>query len=175
MHFDSPKGYVYWTSNSDPTGIESTLNGGQYAPESTSSGLGNVFVNAKWIGRVSGSYTLPRSKVTLAGFYNARQGYPYIRSEQTVSNRPFSAGRATIYLDPRGDARLPNFQTVDFKVERPIAVDGKLKMTPSLDVFNLFNGNTTLSERGGQNASNANTISSLLAPRVVRVGVRVAW
>ena len=44
-----------------------------------------------------------------------------------------------------------------------------------MDVFNLFNGNTTLSIRGGQNASNANTISSLLAPRVMRFGARVTW
>lgn len=175
VHFDSPAGYNWWnssTGNYDPTNIETGLNGAQYAPESTSSGLGNVFVNAKWIGRLSGSYTIPWQKISIAGFYNARQGYPYVRSELTTNNRPFSAGRATIYLDPRGDVRLPNFQTVDFEVNKPVSLD-KVKATVVFDVFNLFNGNTTLSERGGQNASNANTISSLLAPRVARFGVRV--
>jgi hypothetical protein len=44
-----------------------------------------------------------------------------------------------------------------------------------MDIFNLFNGNTELSIRGTQNATNANTISSILAPRVIRFGVRVTF
>jgi hypothetical protein len=152
VHFDSPAGYNWWRSasgDSDPTQIAS-LNGAQYAPESTSSGLGNVFINAKWIARVSGSYTLPFQKISVAG---------------TVQ----------VYLDRRGDERLPNFKTLDFNVSKPFTFGPKLKATASLDVFNLMNGNTTLSMRGSQNANNANTISSLLAPRVARFGVRVNW
>lgn len=174
-HFDSPAGYTWWASNSDPTNIEASLNGGQYAPESTSSGLGNVFVNAKWIARVSGSYTLPFWKINLGGFYNTRQGYPYVRSVLTPTNRPFSAGRATIYLDKRGDERLPNFQTLDFNVSKPFEFGQQVKATVTFDVFNLFNGNTTLSQRGGQNAPNANNITSILAPRVARIGLRVTF
>ncbi len=44
VHYDSPASYQ------DPTNIE-WQNGGQFAPESSSSGLGNVFVNAKWLFR----------------------------------------------------------------------------------------------------------------------------
>jgi hypothetical protein len=52
-----------------------------------------------------------------------------------------------------------------------------------MDIFNLFNGSTTLSMRGGQNTANlsagvqgnSNTISSLLAPRVLRFGVRATF
>ena len=87
----------------------------------------------------------------------------------------FSAGQATIYLDRRGDERLPNFQTVDFRIDKPFTFFGRMKVVASVDVFNLLNGHTTLSMRGGQNAANANTISSLLAPRVVRFGARVTW
>ena len=50
-----------------------------------------------------------------------------------------------------------------------------MKLVPSLDIFNMMNGSTTLSVRGRQNAANANTVSSLLAPRVLRFGVRVNW
>ncbi len=181
VHFDSLAGSTWlatpsWqNSESDPTNVMSSFNGGQYAPESSSSGLGNVFVNAKWIFRASASYTLPWWQINAAAFYNARQGYPYIRSVLTPFNRPFSAGQATIYLDRRGDERLPNFQTVDFRVDKPFTIFGRMKVVASMDVFNLLNGNTTLSMRGGQNASNANTISSLLAPRVLRFGARVTW
>jgi hypothetical protein len=44
-----------------------------------------------------------------------------------------------------------------------------------MDVFNLLNENMALSVRGGQNASNANQISSILAPRVLRFGCRVTF
>ncbi len=50
-----------------------------------------------------------------------------------------------------------------------------MKAVLSVDVFNLLNDNTALSVRGGQNASNANQISAILAPRVLRFGVRVTF
>lgn len=173
LHFETPQGYYYQSSTGDPTSIESSLNKGQYAPESTSSGLGNVFVNTKWILRLSGSYTLPLH-INVAAFYNTRGGYPFIRSVLTPT-RPFSAGQATVYLDKRGDERLPNFQTMDFRVDRVFTLFNRARFTASVDIFNLFNGSTTQSMRGRQNASNANTISSLLAPRVLRFGVRATF
>jgi len=60
-------------------------------------------------------------------------------------------------------------------VDKSFTVVGRMRVVASMDVFNLLNGNTTLSMRGGQNAANANTISSLLAPRVLRFGARVTW
>jgi hypothetical protein len=45
----------------------------------------------------------------------------------------------------------------------------------SLDVFNLTNGNTILAERRQQNSTNANTVSAILAPRVIRFGVRLTF
>lgn len=169
VHYTEGQGYE------DPTNIMTSYNGGQYAPESTSSGLGNVFVNQKWIYRMSGAYTLPIWQIGVAATYNARGGNPYIRSEQTPFQRPFSAGRATIYLDRRGDVRLPTFQNVDLRIDKPFTFFNRVKASLSMDIFNLTNGSTTLSMRGGQNASNANTISSLLAPRVIRFGVRATF
>jgi hypothetical protein len=167
VHYDSPAAYQ------DPTNIDK-LNGGQYAPESTSSGLGNVFVNAKWIFRISGLYSLPLWDINVAGFFNARSGYPFTATILTPT-RPFSGGTTDVYLDVLGDNRLPNFQSMDFRIDKAFSLYGRVRITPSMDVFNLFNGNTSLSIRGRQNASNANTISSILAPRVIRFGVRVTW
>jgi len=174
MTFESTEGYYYWSSTGDPTNIESSINGGQYAPESTSSGLGNVFVNAVWLGRVTGSYTLPFFDINLAAFYNARGGYPYIRSVLSPT-RPNSAGQATVYLDKRGDERLPSMHTIDFRVDKVFTLFNRARVTAGIDIFNLLNSDTTLSMRGGQNASNANTISSLMGPRVMRFGIRTTW
>jgi hypothetical protein len=178
VHYDSSAAYR------DPTNINTSLNGGQWAEESTSSGLGNVFVNNKWIFRLSGSYTLPLWEINVAGFYNTRSGNPYIRSVLSPT-RPFSAGQASVYLDKRGDVRLPTFQQLDFRVDKPFTFYNRLKLTVSMDVFNLLNGSTSLSIRGTQNTAkltanppvqgNSNTISSLLAPRVIRFGVRMTF
>jgi len=167
VHYDSPASYE------DPNNIDQ-LNNAQYAPESTGSGLGNVFINAKWIFRMSGAYTLPWQQIGVSAFYNARQGYPFTATIQTPT-RPFSAGQADIYLDQLGDNRLPNFQTVDLRVDKPFTLYRTMKIVASMDVFNLLNGNTELSIRGRQNATNANQISSILAPRVIRFGFRATW
>jgi len=80
-----------------------------------------------------------------------------------------------VYLEPRGDVRLPTFQTVDFRVDKSFTVVGRMRVVASMDIFNLLNGHTTLPMPGGQSASTANTVSSLLAPRVVWFGARVTW
>jgi hypothetical protein len=170
---DAPVFYTSPRSYEDPTGID-MLHTGQYAPESTSSGLGNVFVNAKWIFRLSGAYTLPWYDINVAGFWNKRNGYPFLPTIQTP-NRPVSGGRANVDLDRVGDTRLPDFQTVDFRLDKVFRFFGRYRVTASMDVFNLLNGNTSLSIRGGQNASNANQISSILAPRVIRFGFRATF
>jgi hypothetical protein len=112
--------------------------------------------------------------INLAAFYNARSGYPFVATVLTPT-RPFSAGTASVYLDTLGDNRLPRFQSVDFRVDRSFTLFNRVKVVPAIDIFNLLNGHTSLSIRGTQNASNANTISSLLAPRVFRFGARVTF
>jgi len=185
VHADSSAGYPALTDstlnntaglnvNGDPTNMETSLNGGQFAPESTLSGLGNVFVNARWIFRVNGAYTLPWWQLQVAANYNSRSGYPLVRSVLSPA-RPFGAGQAVVYLDKRGAVRLPTFNQVDLRVDKTLTAFGRVKAVLSMDVFNLLNENTALSVRGGQNASNANQISSILAPRVFRFGCRLTF
>jgi hypothetical protein len=157
---------------SDPTAI-AMYDAAQFAPESTSSGIDNVFVNAKWVGRISGAVQLPWQEIGVAAFYNARSGYPFVQSIN-IASRPNRAGSILVPLDPLGAVRLPTFQTLDARVDKSFRV-GRLKAQASVDVFNLLNANTVLSQRRNQNASNANQISSILAPRVVRFGVRVTF
>jgi len=42
-------------------------------------------------------------------------------------------------------------------------------------VFNVANSNTIQAIRSRENAANANQIQAILAPRVVRFGVRFNW
>jgi hypothetical protein len=162
----------------------SVRNGFQYDYQTTGSGIGNVFVNAKWLYKLSGMYQLPYA-FNVSAFYNARQGYPFeaavvvnnpitLANGQVVTALPNSGGNPTIILDPIGENRLPNYQNLDLHLERPISF-GPAHFVPSFDIFNIANSNTIQALRGNQNANNANNIQAIVAPRVIRFGVRVNW
>ena len=157
---------------SDPTNV-AKYNGATYAQESTSSGLDNVFVQTPWIFRLSGSYTTPLWKINVAGFYNARGGYPFLQAVQTGS-RGNGAGAVAVLLDQIGETRLPTFQQMDFRVDKPFTF-GPTRIVASMDVFNLFNDNTILAKSRNQNASSANVIKNILSPRVIRFGARFTF
>ena len=159
------------TVSEDPTNL-AARNGFQYDPLTGGSGLGNVYVNAKWLFKLSGMYEAPYG-VNVSAFYNARQGYPFEASIQSPS-RANGAGIATILLDGVGENRLPNFQNVDLHIDRAVRI-GTLRFVPGLDIFNVFNSNTVQALQRTQNASTANNISAVVAPRVVRVGVKLSW
>lgn len=165
-HWDSPRAYE------DPTNIDPQQNGAQYAPVSAGSGVDNVYTNAKWLVKLNGSYQLPYA-VNVALGYQGRQGFPFPQGILSP-NRANSAGQVTVLLDPLGDVRLANFHQVDLRIDRAFTL-GRLKVTPSMDAFNLTNANTVLAKRRNQAASNANNVSQILAPRVIRFGVRASW
>jgi Carboxypeptidase regulatory-like domain/TonB-dependent Receptor Plug Domain len=146
--------------------------GGQYDYLTSGSGIANVYVNAKWLFKLSGLYQLPFD-INVSAFYNARQGYPLERGILSPS-RLFGAGTVFIVQDKVGDERLPTYQNLDFHVERPVRVMN-VRFIPSVDVFNLANSDIVQAIRGTQNAANANQIQAIVAPRVVRFGVRVSW
>jgi hypothetical protein len=158
-------------SYQDPSNIQQR-NGFQYDYATSGSGIGNVYVNAKWLYKLSGLYELP-SQFKVSAFFNTRQGYPFERFVQ-VASRNNGAGSVSILLDNVGDSRLPTYKNLDFHVERPISFEVG-RIVPSLDIFNVANSNTVQAIRGTQNASNANQIQAIVAPRVLRFGVRVSW
>ena len=166
----------------DPTNREQR-NGYQYDYLTSGSGIGNVYVNAKWLFKLSGMYQAPWG-VNVSAFYNARQGYPLEYTVQVPSCaappasqancRANGVGTVDVLLNPVGESRLPNFHNVDFHVERAVRLAG-VNFVPSLDVFNVANSNTIQAIRSRQNATNANQIQAIVAPRVIRFGVRVNW
>jgi hypothetical protein len=168
---DAPQFYPAG-SYQDPTNI-SNYDGGQYAQQSTSSGIDNVFVNAQWIARLSGAYQLPWWQIGVAGFLNTRGGFP-LEQYVTTGDRGNGAGSASVYLARLGDVRLPSVTQLDLRVDKQINLK-YFQATASVDIFNALNGNTILAERRQQNSTNANTVSAILAPRVLRFGVRVTF
>lgn len=159
-------------SYEDPSNV-ANLDGAQYAPLSGGSGLDNVYTNARWLLRMNAAYTIPWQQIGVAMNFNARDGYPR-PSGITSPTRPNGAGTTTILLSPLGAERLPSFTNLDLRLDKTVKL-GKAKIVVSADVFNVMNNNTVQSFRRIQNASNANLISALVAPRVLRFGARLGW
>ncbi|HEX8031372.1 MAG TPA: TonB-dependent receptor [Vicinamibacterales bacterium] len=164
-HWDSPNAYE------DPTNIEQQ-NNAQYAPEAAGSGIGNVFQNSKWAVKGSGRVMLPWD-VNVALSYLGRQGFPFPQSILSPA-RANGVGTVQVLLDPLGDVRLDNTHTFDFRVDRPFRF-GTMTLVPAMDVFNLTNTNTVQAINRNQAATNANTVSGIIAPRVLRFGVNLRW
>jgi hypothetical protein len=148
--------------------------GFQYDYATAGSGIGNVFVNSKYLFKLSGLYQLPY-QFNVSAFYNARQGYPFEPAVQVLTNLPNSGGQPSILLDNVGENRLPTFQNVDIRLDRPISFGGGVRFIPSMEIFNLSNNDTIQAIRGNQNATNANNIQAIVAPRVIRFGIKVNW
>ncbi|MCC7125778.1 MAG: TonB-dependent receptor [Acidobacteria bacterium] len=164
--WDSPNSYE------DPScRVDQCPGSQQYAPEQTGSGITGIFTNAKWLFKASGVYTMPLYDINVSANYNSRQGFPYPVSVQTP-NRANGAGQAQIILDEVGDVRLDAVQTLDLRVDRPLTF-GRVRLTPAVELFNVTNINTVLSRNRNQAAANANNISGIVAPRIIRFGVRV--
>ena len=129
-------------------------------------------------------YSLPWGGVNVAGNLQFRQGYPYPRVIQ-VTNRGNQLGNVNVLLNGLGEERHPNVTVLDLRIDRPFTVRN-VRLIPSLDVFNAGNTNTVLARRrqvatynhstGALTpASNYDQISGIIAPRVVRFGVRMTW
>ena len=80
-----------------------------------------------------------------------------------------------MWLDPRGDVRYTDLFTIDFRVDKTFNL-GMMRVIPAMDVFNLSNVNTVMSRRRLQNDPlSANYVRAIVAPRIIRFGVRVTW
>ena len=160
---NSPSFYPTAASYSDPTNIAQS-NGGQYSP---------IGVNARWMTRANGLYQVPWHDIGVGATLDIRQGYPF-QPSINIASRPNRAGAVQVLLDQVGTVRLPTLKSMDLRVEKQFKAHG-VTFRPAVDFFNLFNVNTVLARRAVQNASNANQVSLIVGPRVMRVGMAVSF
>jgi hypothetical protein len=128
--------------------------------------------NSRWVAKLTGLYVLPWD-ISVSGFLNARDGYPFNRTVLTPT-RTGGLGTASVYVKQYAEERYDDFVQIDARVDKTVKL-GATQWVLSLDVFNLLNSNVVLGANARQNASNANFVTTILAPRVVRFGVRLQF
>lgn len=80
-------------------------------------------------------------------------------------------------MDMAATGASPAYFDFDAFEEMTITTGGfpRVRFPTAIDVFNVATSNTGQAIRSRMNASNANQIQAILAPRVLRVAVRVNW
>jgi hypothetical protein len=128
--------------------------------------------NARWVVKVAGLYTLPYG-INASGFLNAREGFPFNPTVQTAL-RSGGLGRANVFVEPLGSSRLETFYQLDLRVEKTFRWS-RLSTSASVDFFNVFNGNTVLGRTANYSSTRAADVTEILAPGIVRFGLRMRF
>jgi len=154
--------------------------GGQISPQSAGSGaFGNVFINSRWNGNVSGVYSAPFG-INIGANLLMRQGYPNVLRD-TVSG--LRGGTATVALEEVGDRRFDNVYQLDLRLSKDFRILNLATINISADIFNATNQRTIL-QRNGALFNNAGTdvatptayrITEMQAPRVFRLGGKLTF
>jgi len=80
-----------------------------------------------------------------------------------------------LLIDPVNSHHYDNYYQIDLHVDKGVRIGGGRKITLNADLFNAFNNNVVLQQQERLNTATANNITTLLAPRVARFGVKVSF
>ena len=142
-------------------------------------------INARWQFNVSGTFPLPWGILGGLNLFG-REGFPAVYSVGVYTDVPVP-NFSLIQIGPATRYRTPNVFEADLQLSKTFLVGG-VAITPSFGCFNLFDSRTILG-RGGpvgnyevvdgvarfDEQEGFNTPYDILAPRVYRGGVRVAF
>jgi hypothetical protein len=113
------------------------------APETSGSGLSGIFINSRWMFKLSGLYQLPWG-LNLSAVFQAREGYviPY----RIRKYLPAGLGWYNIYEGGKkfGEDRLPTFTILNLGLEKVFKISDKTSATLFIDWYNVTNTQATL-------------------------------
>ena len=133
-----------------------------------------MFQNAKWLLKAQRPRARCRGTSTSRRATSAARAIPFPQSILTP-NRANGAGTAQVLLDPLGDVRLDNLHTFDFRIDRPFRFGSRVAGPGDGDLQPDEHATRCWRINRKQAATNANTVSGIIAPRVMRFGINVRW
>jgi hypothetical protein len=133
---------------------------------------GSTFWDRTYVFRASGSYN-DFFGFKLGGSFRAQRGQPLYRSiiiTSDIDGAPLNQGLIEVIADPQGFMRHPRVLLVDVRVEREFFLGKFGRLGVVGDIFNMTNANTATGI--GQRGRLFGVIENILAPRVIRIGLR---
>ena len=135
---------------------------------------GSVFTEVPIVVNLAGSYLAPYG-LQFSWNYRARSGNPLIRDVSTSGVVDLVQGSEAVYAAQRGTDRTETVnKLVDLGFHKFFELSDDVRIQLQLDVFNILNANHILSQRT-RVGSTLGDPRSILAPRVIRLGVRFLY
>ena len=133
------------------------------------------FLNSSWSFNLSGAWQVAPDRpwgFVVAGKVSGREGFPL---PLHVAVTPSDGLTRLVQVTSRSDQfRLDDLYLVDLRLEKEVS-SKRLATTFAVDAFNLFNRSAVLQRSHRLNGPQPLFVEDLLGPRVLRLGVRLAW
>ena len=169
---DASATYSSWTRHYEGDYINPTnvpfYDGGVVAPQSGGSGVRGIYVNSRWMVKISGLYQLPYG-FNVAGVFTAREGYVMPNDVRVYRT---GIGWGSVYRNTFGDDRLPSFWVLNLRVEKVFQVSDASSVIVSADAFNITNSAHVLKQQTRITSDAFEDTLRILNPRVLRFGIR---
>ena len=129
-----------------------------------------LFLDSTFVWKIDGTYQFPLGISTGINFQHYT-GYP-IRPQQVFTG--LNQGSETVALQPAADVRLPSVNLLNLRVSRPFTFRDRWKVEPTIDLFNVTNGNTISSVVSTYGSSYLYP-TNVLNPFVARLALRISF
>lgn len=126
-----------------------------------------------WSAKVNGTIEAPwQVRVTPALRYQS--GQPFGRTFLATTAFGVNYGSQRILAEPISTRRQDDITVVDFRVERVVRLPRGRTVSPFVDVYNLGNSDAA-SNIAWSSGSSFLLPSTIIGPRIMRVGVKIDW
>jgi hypothetical protein len=135
-----------------------------------------------WALKLHGTYEAGWG-LRLTPVLKSQSGQPYGRIVSAGVQQGITYGTQLILVEPIGTRRQDTVTTVDLRAEKRFEVGQRARISAFLDVFNVFNSNVATNIRWttGRLAVGSSTIptfgtpTSILPPRIAKLGLKLDW
>ena len=124
----------------------------------------------EWMGKGSATYQFPHG-IMASMNYEHRSGNPWARTA-TFTGGILSS--ITLRVEEYGTRRLPNLNKYDARVAKTFRLPGGQSVEATMNVYNMFNANTTLTVGQNSGATFLKT-TSILPARIVEFSARYSF
>ena len=164
-------GSVTGSTQQDFSNLSSTAGYGR-DPNDSINAFGPTATNSTHAVKLSTTYRAPMD-FNLGMRYSYESGRPYGR---LIIVRGLGQGNVTMLAEGRGAYSLPDVNDFQVRIDKDFNLTGSQRIRLSVDFFNIFNSDTTLTLRNNSSQVTATTpwaqTLSIVRPRTVQFGIR---
>ena len=159
--------------NGNPASTDTTPNqdGGQVSISGGGSGKAAFYSSYKWQLFASAGLSLPASFDLSASFFGRQGGLlPIILRIGAGSDGTLNALAGSVDTQ-----RYSTVKNLDLRLARISKIGKKVTITPSLELFNVFNSSTVLGQFRQATSASFSRVDDVLNPRIARIGARLSF